>query len=260
MSGGYTLITGASSGLGAEFAQQLAAKGRNLVLVARRRDKLKALAETLHKQHGITVVVIDADLMLPGAAEKIEAACRDQQLTIDGLINNAGIAGPDLLNDRDWTQQRDFFQLMMTSVAEMCHRFMPAMAERGYGRVINVASVAARIPRSGGCNYGPSKAYLVALSEELNLTLARQGVHATALCPGFTHTDFHETAGLSDMKAGMPKWLWYGADTVVRDALNGVEAGKPVVVSGRLYRFLDPLFQSVFTRRFFRIKARPDPA
>ena len=117
MSGGYTLITGASSGLGAEFAKQLAAKGRNLVLVARRRDKLQALAETLRKQHGITVVVIDADLMLPGAAEQIEAACRDQQLTIDGLINNAGIAGPDLLNDRDWTQQRDFFQLMMTSVA-----------------------------------------------------------------------------------------------------------------------------------------------
>ncbi len=132
---------------------------------------------------------------------------------------------------------------MMTSVAEMCHRFMPAMAARGYGRVINVASVAARIPRSGGCNYGPSKAYLVALSEELNLTLARQGVHTTALCPGFTHTDFHETAGLSDMKAGMPNWLWYGADTVVRDALNGVEAGKSVVVSGPPL----PVFGSTFS-------------
>ena len=118
--------------------------------------------------------------------------------------------------------------------------------------------VAARVPRSGGCNYGPAKAYLVALSEELNLTVAARGVHVSALCPGFTNTDFHETAGLMDMKNNMAKWLWYNADVVVRDAIKGVEAGKPVVVSGRLYRWLDPIFQSVWTRRLLRIKARPE--
>ena len=257
MTAGYTLITGASSGLGAEFARQLAARGHSLVLVARRRDKLAQLADQLMNQHGIDVVVFDADLMSPDAPAMVQTLCQEKALQIDGLINNAGIAGPDLLIDRDWSEQRDFYQLMMTSVAELCHRFIPAMAERGYGRVINVASVAARIPRSGGCNYGPSKAYLVALSEELNVTVAMDGVHVTALCPGFTHTDFHETAGLQAMKAGMPKWLWYGADVVVRDAIKGVEAGKPVVISGRLYRWLDPLFQSVLTRRLVRMKARP---
>ena len=255
---GFALITGASAGLGAEFARQLAAKSKDLILVARRREKLEALAATLVAAHGIRIEILVADLSEPGAPKALADACDSQNLVVDYLVNNAGIAGPDLVKDRDWGEQQAFFQLMMTSVAEMCHRFMPAMIAAGQGRVINIASVAGRIPRSGGCNYGPSKTYLIALSEELNLTYARSGVHVCALCPGFTHTDFHESAGLSDMKAGMPKWLWYNADGVVRDGIDGVDAGKPVVISGRLYRWIDPLLQSVFTRRFFRIKARPD--
>ncbi len=255
---GYALITGASAGLGAEFARQLAAKGWNLVLVARRQERLTAAATSLSTEFGIAAETIVADLSDPAAPAAIEAACTEQGWQIDWLINNAGIAGPDLLVDRDWSEQRDFFQLMMLSIAELCHRFIPNMLERGYGRVINIASVAGRIPRSGGSNYGPSKAYLVALSEDLNLTCAARGVNVSALCPGFTHTDFHETAGLMKMKNGMPKWMWYDADVVVRDGIRAVEAGKPVMVSGRLYRWLDPLFQSVFTRRLFRVKARPD--
>jgi hypothetical protein len=125
------------------------------------------------------------------------------------------------------------------------------MCERGYGRVVNVASVAGRIGRPGGCNYGPSKAYLIALSEELQLTVKHRGVNVTALCPGFTHTDFHATAGMQATKDAMPRWLWYNADVVVRDAIRGVERGKAVVISGRLYRWLDPLMQSVWTRRLF---------
>ncbi|MDG1064781.1 MAG: SDR family NAD(P)-dependent oxidoreductase [Luminiphilus sp.] len=260
MTQSYALVTGASAGLGTEFARQLAARGLNLVLVARRGERLKALADSLTRDYDVTVKTLVADLAQPSAPLLIEQFCDKNTLQIDWLINNAGIAGPDLLEDRDWSEQQAFFQLMMLSVTELCHRFVPAMANRGFGRVVNVASVAGRIPRSGGCNYGPSKTYLIAVSEELNLTVAGQGVHVTALCPGFTHTDFHETAGLTDMKAGMPRWLWYGADTVVNDGIRGAEAGKSIVVSGRLYRWLDPLFQSVWTRRFFRIKARPEPS
>ena len=254
----YALITGASAGLGAEFARQLAAAGHNLILVARREDRLSAIAGELRAAYGVDCHSIVADLNEPDTGAQISSACVSAGWQVSWLINNAGVAGPDLLKDRDWAAQQTFFQLMMLSVADLCHRMIPGMAERGYGRVINVASVAARVPRSGGCNYGPAKAYLVALSEELNLTVAAQGVHVSALCPGFTHTDFHETAGLMDMKNSMAKWLWYNADVVVRDAIRGVEAGKPVVVSGRLYRWLDPIFQSVWTRRFLRIKARPD--
>jgi len=254
----YALITGASAGLGAEFARQLAAARHNLILVARRKDRLSALAEELRAAHKIDCQLIVADLNEPGAGAQIWSTCMSSGWQVSWLVNNAGVAGPDLLKDRYWAAQQTFFQLMMLSVADLCHRMIPDMVERGYGRVINVASVAARVPRSGGCNYGPAKAYLVALSEELNLTVATQGVHVSALCPGFTHTDFHETAGLLNMKNNMAKWLWYNADVVVRDAIKGVEAGKPVVVSGRLYRWLDPIFQSVWTRRLLRIKARPE--
>ena len=255
---GFALITGASAGLGQEFARQLAAMGKSLILVARRRERLEDIAETLRIAHDVRVEIITADLSRPQAAEEIAAVCAAEDWPVDWLINNAGIAGPDLLQDRNWQIQQTFYQLMMLSVADLCHRLIPGMAERGYGRVINVASVAARVPRSGGCNYGPAKAYLVALSEELHLTVASAGVNVSALCPGFTHTDFHETAGLMEMKNKMAKWLWYDADVVVRDAIIGVEKGKAIVVSGRLYRWLDPIFQSVWTRRFLRIRARPE--
>jgi short-subunit dehydrogenase len=122
------------------------------------------------------------------------------------------------------------------------------MRERGFGRVINVSSVAGRIARPAGANYGPAKAYLVALSEELALILNGTGVHVSALCPGFTHTEFHEAAGLMDMKRGLPGFIWYDAETVVREGLAAVERGKPIHVSGRIYRWLAPLTQSVWLR------------
>ena len=255
---GFALITGASAGLGEEFARQLAAMRKPLILVARREERLQSIAASLRKQHDIQVEIITADLSVPHAAEDIANVCASKGWQVEWLVNNAGIAGPDLLKDRDWQAQQTFFQLMMLSVADLCHRFVPKMADRGFGRVINVASVAARIPRSGGCNYGPAKAYLVAMSEELHLTVASSGVNVSALCPGFTHTDFHEPAGLMEVKDKMAKWLWYDAKVVVKDALDGVQRGKAVVVSGRLYRWLDPIFQSIWTRRFFRIKARPE--
>lgn len=250
------LITGASAGLGTGFAKALAANGYNLVLIARRREKLEEVANDLRAQFGVVVTIVPADLSNPEAPNTIYETLKTANIRIDYLINNAGAAGSDLLEDREWETQQNFFQLMMLSVAHLCHLFIPGMRERGFGRVINIASVAARIPRSGGCNYGPSKAYLVALSEDLSVTLHGTGVNVCALCPGFTHTDFHSTAGLEDMKQAMPKWLWYKAETVVKDGLMAVEKGKPIYLSGRLYRWVDPLFQSVFTRRFFRIPSR----
>ena len=250
------LITGASAGLGAEFARQLAAQGYNLVLVARRREKLEQLAAQLSQQHNIRCDIECADLVDPAAPIAIYNALRAKDIHIDYLVNNAGIAGPALLEEDDWQQHQDFYQLMMTSVAHLCHLFIPAMRERGFGRVINIASVAGRVPRADGCNYSSSKAYVVSLSESLSVTLAGTGVNVCALCPGFTHTDFHESAGMMDMKNALPKWMWYPADTVVADGIKAVEKGKPVYLSGRLYRWIDPLFQSVWTRRLFKAPSR----
>jgi short-subunit dehydrogenase len=255
MSRGTALVTGASAGLGAEFASQLAARGHDLLLVARREDRLKDLAAELSAAHGRRVEVFAADLCDPEAPVRIEAFVAAQGLQIDWLVNNAGAAGPDLLEDRDWSAQARFFELMMSSVAHMCHLFVPPMRERGFGRVINVSSFAGRLARAAGGNYGPTKAYLVALSEELALLLAGSNVHVCALCPGFTHTEFHEVAGLMEMKRGLPGFLWYDAETVVREGIEAVERGKPIWISGRLYRWLDPLAQSVWLRPLLKALA-----
>jgi len=253
------MVTGASAGLGREFSRQLAAAGYDLVLVSRTRSALEALAEELQSDFGIRVTVLPADLSLPEAPAALFDALQERPVEVDYLVNNAGIAGPGLLRGDDWSEQQAFYQLMMLSVAHLCHLFVPPMVERGWGRVINVSSVAGRIPRGGDCNYGPSKAWIIALSEELALTLREKGVKVCALCPGFTHTEFHERAGLMAMKNSLPSWAWYDAATVVAEGLDAVERGKAVYVSGRLYRMLDPLLQSVWTRRFFSLSDRRAP-
>tara|TARA_R110000823_G_scaffold132777_1_gene261166 strand:+ start:29634 stop:30416 length:783 start_codon:yes stop_codon:yes gene_type:complete len=251
--GKTALVTGASAGLGKEFSRQLAAAGYRLVLVSRSQAPLDALAAELEAAHGTACIVVPADLSRAEAPAEIFAVLQEQGVAVDYLVNNAGSAGPGLLRDRDWGAQQAFYQLMMLSIAHLCHLFVPPMVERGWGRVINVASVAGRIPRGGDCNYGPSKAWVIALSEELSLTVADDGVKVCALCPGFTHTEFHARAGLGDMKNSMPAWFWYNAETVVREGLAAVERGKRVYSSGRLYRIVDPLLQSVWTRRFFSL-------
>lgn len=242
------LVTGASAGLGVEFARQLAADRYDLVLVARRRERLEEVARDLIATHGVAVHTVAADLSEPDAPRFLADWTRDQGLEIDFLVNNAGSAGPHLLEEKDWTPQAAFLELMIVSVAHMCHHFLPPMLARNRGRVINVASVAGRIPRPAGAHYGPSKAYVVALSEELSLMLRGTDVHVTALCPGFTHTEFHSSAGLDEMKRSLPELLWYDAETVVREGLRAVERNRAIMPSGRLYRWLDPLLQSPLFR------------
>ncbi len=245
------LITGSTAGLGAEFSRQLAAQGYSLVLVARNEERLRETAHELSTQYSVDCQYMVCDLSEPGSPRELFNEMMKRDVQIDYLVNNAGIAGPNLLDDGDWQDQTRFYQLMMLSIAELCHLFVPSMQKRGFGRVINVASVAARLARSGGCNYGPTKAWVVAMSEELALTVKGDGVLVSALCPGFTHTEFHQRAGLMDMKNSLPKCFWYDAEVVVREGIQAVERGKRVYVSGRLYRLLDPLFQSVWTRPLF---------
>jgi len=249
------LVTGASAGLGLEFAHQLAGQGYDLLLVARREARLRDLMKQLAERYDVSVSIFAADLCDRTAPAAIEDFAQERGIAVDFLVNNAGSAGPHLLDDRDWQEQADFLELMMLSVAQMCHRFVPPMRERGFGRVINVSSFAGRLARSAGANYGPAKAYLVALSEELALDLKGSGVHVSALCPGFTHTEFHEAADLMEMKRGLPGFLWYDAKTVVREGLDAVERGRAIYVSGRLYRWLDPFAQSVWVRPLFKALA-----
>lgn len=250
------LITGASAGLGTEFARQLAAKGDRLVLVARRKEKLDAVASELREAHGAEVHVLTGDLSLPETPAALLDQVQQLGLQVDVLVNNAGIAGPHLLDDRDWERQRAFFELMMVSVAQMCHLFVPPMRERGYGRVCNVASMAGRLTRAAGGNYGPSKAYVIAMSQELDLLVREHGVFVSVLCPGFTHTEFHAAGGVEEMKERVPSWLWYDADVVVREGIAAMEAGRPLQISGRLYRLADVLSQTPVLQPFLRMARR----
>ena len=246
------LITGASAGLGVEFADQLASRGVGLVLVARRKEKLDEVASELVRRHGVDVRTFSADLADPDAPRALFEAMQAEGIHVDYLVNNAGSAGPTLFEEKDWAPQAAFLELMMTSVTHMCHHFIPPMKERRFGRVINVSSFAGRLPGGAGAHYGPSKAYLIALSEELDLILRRTNVHVSALCPGFTHTDFHEAAGMMDMKNALPGFIWYDAETVVRDGIDAVEKGRSIAISGRLYRWLDPFTQSKLFRPLFK--------
>jgi len=238
------LITGASAGLGAEFARQLASKGKDLILVARRTEPMEVLARDLADEFNVEVDVIQADLSDTEATATLFAEVNRRGLVVDYLINNAGAVGPDLLDDRDWPAQQKYIELMMTSVAGMCHHFIPPMRERGFGRVLNVASVAGHVSLAGDTSYGPTKAYVIALSKGLAVTLRGYGVHVLALCPGFTHTDFHLSDELAQMKNNTPAYIWYDADVVIREGLAALEKGKSVHISGRLYRYLTPLLKS----------------
>ena len=233
----WALITGASAGLGAEFARQLAARGKNLVLVARRAEPMEKLAGELREAHDVDVAIFTADMSDPSAPAQIQVFVDSKDIQVDYLINNAGAAPPDLVRDGDWSAHRRYLDLMIVSVAEMCHRFIPPMRKRGFGKVLNVASVAGLVSLPNDYSYGPTKAYLINLSRALSKTFRSEGVDVLALCPGFTHTDFHASKELTAMKEGMPKFLWYNADVVIRDGLDALEKGKEVCVSGRIYRF-----------------------
>jgi len=238
------LITGASAGLGAEFARQLARRGKDLILVARRAEPMAKLAQELVDEFNVAVDIIPSDLSATDATTKLFEAVSQRELTVDYLINNAGALGPDLLDDRDWPAQQKYIELMMTSVAGMCHHFIPPMQRSGFGRVLNVASVAGHVSLAGDASYGPAKAYLIALSKGLAATVRRDGVNVLALCPGFTHTDFHQSPELVAMKNKSPSFIWYDAEVVAREGLAALESGKAVYLSGRLYRYLIPLLRT----------------
>lgn len=253
MSKPRALITGASAGLGREFAEQFAAKGKDLVLVARRVAPMQALANDLAERRGVQVDVIGKDLSEAAAPARLYEELQQRGVEIDYLVNNAGSAAPDLLEENDWPAAHAYIELMMTSVVAMCQLFVPLMRERRFGRILNVASVAGLVATPGDYNYGPTKAYLIAFSRELAAALKRDGINVCALCPGFTHTDFHASEKLSRMKRSLPKFIWYDADVVVREGLAALEKGRAVYVSGRLYRYFMPVLRSPIGRLSARL-------
>jgi short-subunit dehydrogenase len=233
------LVTGASSGIGAAFARALAARGRNLVLTARRVERLQALATELGRAHGIAVTVAPADLADPEAPEQLAQALGERGLAVDILVNNAGYGVPGTFDAQPWEVHRDFIQVLMTAPSELAWRLLPGMRERGYGRIVNVASLAGHLPGSRGHTlYAAAKSYMIRFSQSLALENRGTGVNVCALCPGFTWSEFHDVSGARALVSKMPRWMWMDADRVVREGLEAVEHGRIVYVPGRINRLI----------------------
>ena len=237
----WARVTGASAGIGTEFCRQLAAKGYQLALVARRTDKLQAVADELKAAHGTHSMIITADLSETDACQAIVEHLEQENIQVEYLVNNAGYGLPGSFHIPHWQAHADFIQVMMTAVCELTWRLLPGMRERGRGFIINVASVAGLVAATPGHTlYGGSKSFLIRFSESLALENVDSGVKVCALCPGFTYSEFHDVNGTRSMVSQLPAYLWLDAKDVVSSAIESISAEpvRTVVVPGRQYKFI----------------------
>lgn len=230
--GRTALVTGASSGIGKAYAQLLASEGYSLVITARRKERLTALAGELKAEHGTQVTVLAADLADPKTPAKMLADLNKKGIHIDMLVNNAGFGGDKPFLKTGWAELQGELQLMVVAVTELMHLFTPAMVEKGWGRVLNVASVAGYAPIMNGLLYSGTKSYLVNVSQAVDMELHKKGVFVTALCPGLTETEFFEVQGSTESANQMPKFAKQSAEDVAKIGYDALMAGKPVIVPG----------------------------
>ena len=252
-----SLVTGASAGIGAAFARDLAARGHDLVLTARRVERLEALAKELRDQHKASVTVLAADLADPAAVRQLCEALDARGLKVDWLINNAGYGVPGTFEAVAWPVHEAFIRVLMTAPAELVWRLLPGMRERGYGRIINVASLAGHVPGSAGHTlYAASKAYLIKFSQSLALENRHLGVNVCALCPGFTWSEFHDVTGTRQLMNKLPGFMWQTAEAVVREGYDAVEHGDVVRVTGGVNRFIKAMMKLLPDRLTLWLSAR----
>ena len=227
------LVTGASSGLGEAFARAYAARGYDLALVARRKDRLEALAAELTAAHRVEALVIPADLSLFEAHLPVLAAIAAAGRVVDVLVNNAGFGIPQSYLGVPWARQRDFLMTLIVSPCGFAYAVLPGMIERGGGAIINVGSLAAFSPGvAGNSLYPGAKGLAVTFSQALDAEYRAKGLKVTAVCPGFTKTDFGAAAGVQAIMDEAPRFFWQSAETVVETAIAANERGKVVVIPG----------------------------
>lgn len=227
------LITGGTSGIGAEFARQLAARGTDLVLVARSKDRLESMAAEL-RAVGRTVEVLSADLAQRRDVDRVVKRLEDASRPIDLLVNNAGFGMHSRLSDADQGPHDEAFEVMVRSVRLLAAAGARGMRSRGSGRIVNVSSTAGFVTMSSG--YSAIKAWVTTFSEGLSNELHGTGVTVTALCPGWVHTEFHDRAGIN--KNSIPNWLWLDVESLVRSALRDIDRGTVISIPSIRYKVL----------------------
>ncbi|MEQ6896716.1 SDR family NAD(P)-dependent oxidoreductase [Microbacterium sp. KR10-403] len=228
------LVTGASSGLGAEYARQLADRGADAVLVGRDGAALEAVAVQV-RERGRSAEVLVADLLDADALGTVTARLVDPRHPVEILVNNAGFGMSLAFERNDVEAEVRHLRLHDEIPLRLMHAALGPMLNRGHGRILNVASIAAFMPRS---SYGAVKQFLVSFSRWANVTYGPRGVTVTAVCPGFVHTNFHERLGLPPGQEGIPGWMWLDAATVVRESLRDLARGRAVSVPSLRYRLI----------------------
>ena len=231
------LITGASSGLGKDFASLYAEKGYDLVLTARRESNLRSIASDLTSKYNISVAIIPADLGEPQYPYKIFNFCEESNIKIDILINNAGYGLTGEFDKISWEEHDTFINVLSTSAIALTRLFLPSMIDRKYGRVVNVSSVAAFAPytNSGGM-YIATKLMLLKFSEMIHNDYKSRNIYSCAVCPGFTHTEFHKD--MKEFKSSIPSFMWMDSRKVVEQAYEASMSGKEIIINGWIYKIL----------------------
>jgi short-subunit dehydrogenase len=218
---GIALVTGATAGIGHEFAAQLAARGHDLVLVARDAERLEKVAAELRSAYGVTVEVLPADLADPDDLARVEARVAADEHPVELLVNNAGFGLKGRFLDNDIADEERMLQVLVVAVLRLTHAALGAMTARGHGQVVNVSSVAAYLPRG---TYAAAKAWVNSFTLWAHGEYAGHGVDVMLLCPGFVKTEFHERMGVT--RGSAPGFLWLTPERLVRDALADLDEGK----------------------------------
>lgn len=249
----WALVTGASAGLGAEFARQLASRGMHLVLVARRHDAMAELAQELHTKHGTRCEIIAADLSDPAEPQRVLHEIQSRGLVIELLVNNAGFGVVGEVDHADVNRLLELIRLNVAAVTELTYRLLPGMLERKHGAILNVSSLSAFQPVAYMGVYAASKAFVLHLSEALHCELKDRGIYVTAVCPGVTRTSFFDIAGA-------PGWLQkhssQDVESVVKAALKALERRHQYVVPGWKNYLLTLLVRIASRRRVVKESTR----
>ncbi|MEU0313626.1 SDR family oxidoreductase [Nocardioides sp. NPDC006273] len=242
MSKPTSLITGATAGIGLAFAQQLAARGHDLVLVARDEERLNGVAKDLTDAHGIDVEVLRADLINSADLARVEARLADADHPVDLLVNNAGHGLKHRFLDNTADEETAMAQVLVIAPLRLSHAALGAQVARGHGGIINVGSVASYLPRG---TYSAAKAWINSFTEWAHNEYAGKGIKVMALLPGFTKTEFHERLGSGYDSA--PEWMWLDVDDLVREALEDYESDKIFSIPSKRYKALATLARAVPT-------------
>ncbi len=251
------LITGASAGIGAALAREYASHGWDLILTARRNAPMEALASELKAEFGTVSHIFTSDLFQLGAVDELLGKINAAGLQIDGLVNNAGYGHPDQYLESPWEAHARFIQLMMTVPSELAYKCAGDMRARGFGRIMNVASLAGHLPGSRGHTlYAGVKSYLIKFSQSLWMELEGSGVHVTALCPGFVYTEFHDVNGTREAMNKLPSYMMMDADKCAAIAFNACEDNQTIIIPGRINKFIALLGRALPTKTAQNLMAK----